>query len=170
MNVRPTTAADREAIIDVHERSVYELAGEHYREAVLDAWTDLSQGDDSDGEATEDDVQPENGRRYVAEVEGRVVGFSDVRFDPPEYLEEPVDGGVRAVYVDPDVAGEGVGSSLLATLETTARENGLGSLGLLASLNARGFYEHHGYEIVAETTFQYGEDIEGPAVEMRTDL
>jgi putative acetyltransferase len=74
------------------------------------------------------------------------------------------------MYVDPNFAGEGVGSSLLETLETTARENDLESLGLLASVNARGFYEHHGYEFVAETTFQFGEDVEGPAVEMRKEL
>lgn len=171
MHVRPTTMDDQSAILEVHERAVYELAGDHYREEVLDAWTDLSDDEDSSDDGTEDDsAQPENGRRFVAEVDGTVAGFGDVRFDPPEYLDESPDGGVRAVYVSPDHAGEGVGSSLLEPLETTARENDLDSLGLLASVNAQGFYEHHGYEVVAETTFQYGEDVEGPAVEMWKNL
>lgn len=180
MHVRTATAEDQEATLAVHERSVYGLAADHYRDAVVDAWTDLS---DDDGTHDDENGQPENGRRFVAEVMDRsvgeerrgdtgrsIVGFGDVRFDPPEYLTEPTDGGVRAVYVDPDATGEGVGSALLERLETTARSEGLDSLGLLASTNARGFYEHHGYEPVHETTFQFGEDVEGPAVEMRKAL
>lgn len=176
MHVRPATMEDREAILEVHERAVYDLAADHYREEVLDAWTDLSDGEDAqeddDTAADEDGVQPDDGRRFVAEVgcDDALAGFGDVRFDPPEYLEEQVDGGVRAVYVDPDYAREGVGSALLERLEGTAREEGLASLGLLASVNARGFYERHGYEVAAETTFQFGEDVEGPAIEMRKDL
>lgn len=124
-----------------------------------------------------DGAQPDDGRLFVAEATdaeddqtGSIAGFGDVRVEPPEYLEEPADGGVRAVYVDPDYVGEGVGSALLERLEATAREWGLDSLGLHSSVNARGFYEHHGYEVVTELTFEFGGEVEGPAVEMRKEL
>lgn len=180
MRIRPATEEDQEAIFAVHERSVRGLAADAYDEEVLAAWTDLpdpGDGDDAgeDGPGDRADGQPENGRRYVAEVDSAgddwtVVGFGDVRFEPPEYLDEPADGGVSAVYVDPDHAGAGVGSTLLERLETEARDRGLDSLGLLASVNAYGFYERHGYDAVADRTFQFGEDVEGPAVEMHKEL
>lgn len=148
-----------------------------------------------DGQNSE--IQPDDGRLFVAEVavdvagtgqsdhedargpagtaaqstsSRRIVGFGDVRFESPEYLQESADGGVRAVYVDPDHAGEGVGSALLERLEETAHDRGLDSLGLHASVNARGFYEERSYDPVSEITFEFGGEVEGPAVEMRKEL
>lgn len=192
VRVRPATLEDDQAIEAVHERSVRELAAEAYRDAVVEAWVSTSADDDrghhsEDGDEGEEDaddeaeateteaMQPDNGRLFVAVVHDgdgseTVAGFGDVRFDPPEYLEEPAEGGVRAVYVDPEYAGEGAGAALLERLEAEALDRGLTSLGLLASVNARGFYAHHGYEAVEERSFDFGSGVEGPAVEMRTDL
>ena len=194
MRIREAESGDEDAISAVHERSVRELAAEHYDDAVVEAWVSPTEDDESsDADSSEeradtddssvgdgddvDGVQPEDGRLFVAEVpadEGpaarTVVGFGDVRFEPPEYLEETADGGVRAVYVDPDHAGEGVGTALLRRLEIEARDEGLESLGLLASINARGFYEYHGYEPLGERTFDFGDGVEGPAVEMRQEF
>ncbi|GAB3682129.1 GNAT family N-acetyltransferase [Salinarchaeum chitinilyticum] len=194
MQIRPATVDDADAIARVHDRSVREIAADHYDDAVIDAWTSLT-GDEGADDAEEDedrqsanasedapeDAQPENGRLFVATIECEsgddgsptepvIAGFGDVRFDPPEYLKEPADGGVRAVYVHPDHAGEGIGTALLERLESTAREQGVESLGLQSSVNARTFYERHGYAVVESVTFQFGDEVEGPAVEMRKDL
>jgi putative acetyltransferase len=132
---------------------------------------------DLDGETDPNGIQPEDGKLFVAVVgedtderQTTIAGFGDVRFHPPDYLREPADGGVRAVYVDPDHTGEGAGSALLERLEAAARDRGLASLGLQSSVNARSFYEAHGYDPVAEVTFEFGEEVEGPAVEMRKAL
>ncbi|AGN02944.1 GCN5-like N-acetyltransferase [Salinarchaeum sp. Harcht-Bsk1] len=152
---------------------------------VDDEGEDTDETDGADDAADESDthaddsvgVQPDDGRLFVAEVPAddgagarMIAGFGDVRFEPPEYLDEPADGGIRAVYVDPDHAGEGVGSALLRRLEVEARDEGLDSLGFLASVNARGFYERHGYEAISERRFDFGDGVEGPAVEMRREL
>lgn len=201
MHVRLATADDQPAIETLHDRSIREIAGDHYRDAVIEAWTGSDgegNGSGGDGAETDDTVdeerpdqdvgedrrekaQPENGRLFVAAVEPEnddaessdatvTAGFGDVRFDPPEYLNEPTDSGVRAVYVDPAYAGEGVGSTLLERLEVTARDRGLASLGLHSSVNARPFYERHGYVVVEEITFEFGGKVEAPAIEMRKDL
>lgn len=181
MRVREARPGDEAPIRTVHERSVRQLAAAAYPDEVIEAWTSLSEDDDADAEAADDPaedaggIQPGDGVLFVAEVadaddEPTVAGFGDVRFDPPEYLEEPTDGGVRAVYVDPDHAGEGVGSALLERLERTARDRELDSLGLHSSVNARGFYEEHGDELVTELIFEFGGEVEGPAVELRKDL
>jgi GNAT superfamily N-acetyltransferase len=192
VHLRPTDVTDREAVRTVHERSVRELAAPAYSDEVVQAWVSPSDSDADDAddeEAEPSDGQPENGYRLVAEaepVDGESVpevlaaaangadvvvgGFGDVRFEPPDYLSEPTDGGVRAVYVDPAVAGTGVGSAILEHLEAVARDRGLDSLGLHSSVNARSFYEAHGYEPVTELTFEFGVEVEGPSVEMCKDL
>lgn len=159
------------------------------QESQAEGETEAEEETDMEDEEEREDGQPANGHRIVAEaVPGRddaipeelrngalhedeaVVGFGDVRFDPPEYLGEPADGEVRAVYVDPVAAGRGVGSGILDHLKSTAREEGLDSLGLLASINAREFYEHHGFDVLEKRPFEFGGEVEGPAIEMRTEL
>lgn len=198
MHVREARPGEADEIRTVHERSIREIASEAYSEDVIEEWAAPSD-DGNDGEGTQDGeeaadgetdaevraesdespngIQPDDGKLFVAVVGetaddrgGSIAGFGDVRFNPPEYLQEPAAGGVRAVYVGPDHAGEGVGSALLERLEATARDRGLDSLGLHASVNARSFYEAHGYEPVTELTFEFGGEVEGPAIEMRKEL
>jgi putative acetyltransferase len=107
-------------------------------------------------------------RFVVAEAQGAVVGFGELAVDPGEYLAAPVDAEVRAVYVRPEVAREGVGSALLADLEAAARERGAETLGLWASLNAVPFYESQGYARVGERTHEFsGADERAPGIEAR---
>jgi len=130
---------------------------------VVDAWA---------GETDPDDyaIESEDNRFVVADADGRVVGFGELVFDPGEYLAASVDAEVRAVYVRPETAGEGVGSALLADLERAARERGIDCLGLWASLNAVPFYEARGYERVGERADEFGGEVTGRAIEMQTEL
>lgn len=162
VTVREATPADAEEICAVHGAAT-ELARGVYDDAVVDAW---ARGTEPGDYA----VESEDNRFVVADADGRVVGFGELVFDPGEYLEAPADAEVRAVYVHPDAAGEGVGSAVLADLERAARERGIESLGLWASLNAVPFYEARGYERVGERTHEFGGEVEGRAVEMRKEL
>lgn len=167
VTVREARPSDAEAIFRVHRASIEGLGPEAYDEAQVAAWGAGGGPDDYDLDAADSRfVVAEAGS--VAGDEG-VVGFGEVVLRPPDYLREPAEGEVRAVYVHPAAARRGVGSAILAALERRAREQDVGSLGLWASLNAVPFYEAHGYERVAERTHEFSGGVEGTVVEMRRD-
>jgi putative acetyltransferase len=59
-----------------------------------------------------------------------------------------VDGGrLEALYVRPDFAGRGLGSTLLLHAEALIRSGGHATASLEASPNAEGFYLKRGYEL-----------------------
>lgn len=182
VTVREATAADAAAVCRVHEASIRGLGPEGYDERQVEAWVgDRSPADydhlgdagarydtvavvDTEGETDGEGTRPSS---------GRVVGFGTLVPDRRDYLDDDagVDpaGAVEAVYVHPDHAGAGVGSVLLSDLEREARDRGLASLGMHASLNAVGFYERHGYERVREVTHEFGGDdcgVTGTVVEL----
>jgi GNAT superfamily N-acetyltransferase len=72
----------------------------------------------------------------VAEVEGRVAGYA--QFDAPSCR-------LRALFVDGDRQGGGVGRALLAEIERRAAERRCARVHGAMSLNAMPFYERCGY-------------------------
>jgi putative acetyltransferase len=160
MNVREATPDDATAVNGVHLDSVAGLGPAAYDEEQVAAW---GTGADPDDYA----VDADDNHFVVAEVDGEVRGFGELVFDPGDYLEPPVDAEVKAVYVHPSVARQGVGSALLAELERAARENGVDAVGLWASKNAVPFYEARGYDHVGERAHEFGGEVPGTVVEMR---
>ncbi|UIP00864.1 GNAT family N-acetyltransferase [Halobaculum sp. CBA1158] len=194
VTVREATAADAAAVCRVHEASIRGLGPEGYDERQVEAWAGdrspadydhlgdagarydtvalVDTGGETDGER-ETHTQGEADGEGKADSPGRVVGFGTLVPDSRDYLDDDagVDpaGAVEAVYVHPDHAGAGVGSLLLSDLEREARDRGLASLGMHASLNAVGFYERHGYERVREVAHEFGGDdcgVTGTVVEL----
>lgn len=163
MEVREATSADTDRIRSVHLASVTELAARDYSPAQIEAWTEPIET------ATYDAIEAGDASVVVAEA-ADVVGFGSVSLASREGYAEPVDGEITGVYVHPDAVREGVGSRLLAALESRARTDGSHRVGLVASTNAVPFYEYHGYEQVRERTHRFGAEVEGPAVEMRKHL
>ena len=73
--------------------------------------------------------------------------------EPVGYAVLNIDAArVDAVYIHPDAAGEGVGSSLLRQLENRAQMYGLSELTVVSSKNAISFYEAAGFERVETRT------------------
>ena len=167
VEVRNARRSDRQAIRDLHVESVRELAPAAYREAVVDAWVGDEERDPANYEVTADESA-----FFVADVEGDVVGFGEIvsREGATSAYDMAADAEVRAVYVAPDWAGDGIGSALLAELESWGRERDLKTVVLTASLNAVDFYEARGYEQVRERTHTFGGEVEGPVVVMRKSL
>lgn len=60
-------------------------------------------------------------------------------------------GEISAIYIHPDAAGQGVGSALLQALEKSARGFAIPETTVFSTLNAKGFYLRHGYEVQGET-------------------
>ena len=71
---------------------------------------------------------------WVAELDGRVVGWGAIRGDHLEGL-----------YTAPESAGQGIGAGLLAMLEGLIRERQFPSVRAEASANALAFYLSRGY-------------------------
>lgn len=69
--------------------------------------------------------------------QGTAIGFAALQEDEITYL-----------YVKPQATGKGVGSALLSLAEHEASARGFNLLSLRASMNAKSFYEHRGYDIV----------------------
>ena len=79
-------------------------------------------------------------RTVVAEVDGRVAGFSDV----------DADGYVDMMFVAPWAGRTGVGSALLTWAHDEAVRLGATSMTTRASITARPFFEAHGFHVEQE--------------------
>jgi GNAT superfamily N-acetyltransferase len=151
--VRPMRRDDASAVARVHEAAARAGAAAAYPDP--GAWVRDRDGADY-YPALEDPTQT----MYVATAGETVVGFGTAASG---------DGTVRAVYVDPAAQGEGVGSAILSRVEATLARAGHDVVRLTASVNAVGFYQAHGYEIVERTTLDEA-DTHFPVVEMRREL
>lgn len=76
---------------------------------------------------------------------------------------------VRNVFVDIELHGQGIGSCLMAEVESHARKNGLETLYLHASPSAQGFYRKLGY-VPVERIRRELHGIPIPVIRMKKDL
>ena len=178
MEIREATAADAEAIRRVHRASIEGLGSAAYDPKQVAAWARGTESADYAAAIESDDRYfavaegPETGDE--SEGEADVLGFGSVHLEPPAEYEASVNAEVTAVYVHPRVARRGVGTELLVAVEREARNRDIGTLGLSASLNARAFYEHHGYDRARSYDHEFSESestgVTGEVVEMAKSL
>ncbi len=86
-----------------------------------------------------------DGAGIVAEIDGMVVGFAVLL---------PVGGGeseLDGLFVEPEMAGQGVGRALVEEAKRRAERSGDVLLKVIAALEAEGFYRRCGFELVGET-------------------
>ena len=157
MRVRRAKPADARGILEVHRRAVHEIAGEVYDDEILEAWSPPV-----DDERVEQFIggvfeSEESNVMFVAIDGTRVLGFSEV---------VPANEELRAVYVDPEFTGRGLGTALLRQAEWAATQAGVDRLELDASLNAVDFYEKNGYTRLADGTHELSGGVEMDCVIM----
>ncbi len=162
-SIRRARPDDAETIRNVHLASIRGLGGKHYTDAQVEAWA-------HDRDPAKYPIEAAATDFFVAKRGGSIVGFGWLRLEPDPDFVAPIDGKIGAIYVHPAVAREGIGTTLYQVLETRAKEEGLDSLGLWASLGAVPFYETVGYTTVREVTYEFDDGVEGPALEMRKTL
>jgi len=129
ITIRRAQQEDSESILQVHIRAIKEMCIGHYSQEEVNLWSNVLKP----GRYIKAIVR---GPFFVATDGDAIVGFSNLN---------QKSGEVEAVYVDPGYVGLGVGRRLLQALENEARDAGLTSLHLSASLNAVPFYEKAGY-------------------------
>jgi len=69
---------------------------------------------------------------------------------------EVVSDHITGIYVDPQHAGQGIGSALLAHAEAAIQAAGYPTVRLEASWNAEDFYLRRGYQAVGERSVEEG--------------
>lgn len=155
--VRVAAPDDAPEILALHVESIRALGPEAYDDTQVAAWAEKDGPDQYP-------IAEEGHHLVVAEADDGLVGYGHL---------VPGERAVRAVYVRPDRAREGVGSTLLAHLEGYALGRGVGRLELWASLNAVGFYERMGYRATGEETVEKewdGRRVTLPVVAMEKSL
>jgi len=134
-NIRPSIrryrSADLDAVIEIYQRAIREVASKDYSPAQVEAWAQV----DRDGFATRRLSRP----TWVAVLGEERLGFTDL---------EP-DGHLDMMFVHPAHQGIGVATLLCATVEAAATEQGIGRLFAEASLTARPFFERRGFSVIA---------------------
>ncbi|MDQ2051160.1 GNAT family N-acetyltransferase [Natronolimnohabitans sp. A-GB9] len=163
VRLREARATDAATIADVHAASIRELGPEAYDDRQVRAWR-------SNVDPERYPLEEADARMIVAERgDDGLVGFGLLDLEPND-ADDPSVGTIGAVYVHPEHVREGIGRTILETLESIARDAGLETLGLTASKNAIGFYERQGYEGVETVALEMTDGVSLEALRMRKQL
>ena len=124
--IRPGRAEDLPTLIELQNLAIQELCCKDYDSRQLTA---IIKEQIRARQNTDEDL-------FVAETNGKIVGFSAISKQQPE---------VAGVYVHPNWARQGIGTQLLAALEQKALDKRFQTLTVLSSLTAIAFYDRQGY-------------------------
>jgi putative acetyltransferase len=183
VRLRPARADDAAPLQATHVAAVEAFGPDAYDERQVRAWATREGDPDLALESDDEQVvvaEPEPGDEAGPDDDAdapAVAGFGHVALDgasPPEdraaALADRATAEVIAVYVHPTYARSGLGSRLLGWAEARARERDREVVGLLASNNAVGFYERHGYDALVEVTIENTGGVEMATTWMEREL
>jgi putative acetyltransferase len=132
IRLRRYVTEDLDAVIEVFQRAIREVAFRDYYPAQIAAWSAVDR----------DAWEPHRLTRpaWVAVHGARVAGFTDLE----------ADGHLDMMFVHPDYQGIGVASLLLRQVETAAISQGLERIFTEASKTARPFFARRGFVVDGE--------------------
>lgn len=134
IEIRPFTAADAGATLEVFRRAIRGIAAADYSSEQIAAWA----ADDIDLDAWAESRDRLD--TAVAVIDGVLVGFTDV--DAAGYID--------MLYVDPVFGRRGVATALLDWVTAEAERLGSDTLRTHASITARPFFEAQGFAVDEE--------------------
>ena len=129
MLIRPARMTDTEKIAATHRASIRVLCAEFYPAPDVDGWIVIIVPDIYENAIKEKIM-------IVAEEEDGILGLGILDLGHRE---------IGAIYIHPQAKGRGIGSCLLSALEARAMHDNAERLTLCSTINALGFYQHHGY-------------------------
>jgi putative acetyltransferase len=132
IHLRRYVTEDLDAVIEVFQRAIREVAARDYNPVQIAAWSQVDR----------DAWEPWRLTRptWVAVDGVRVVGFSDLE----------ANGHLDMMFVHPDYQRMGVASQLLRQVESAALAQGLKRIFTEASHTARPFFARRGFQVDAE--------------------
>lgn len=152
MKIRPAEIDDAPAVWEAHVSAIRILCCGSYTPEQIEGWAGPRKPDDY--------LDPISNRRmFVAEVEGRVVGFA-------EFLREEV----RAVYVHPDFARKGIGRALFQRIVEEMRARNVEKAWLNASLTSVPFYSAMGCKEGKEQKHRLSSGVEISCLAMEIEI
>ncbi len=148
--IRKARMEDKRDLAALHRASIARLCVKAYDSELLQGWQDAIHPEIYDHALS---------RLQFIVVVGRsgLLGFG---------MLDCADSMINAVYVDPDQAGNGIGTRILAILERLAAIAGIRKLSTFATLNAEGFYLRHGYDLVRKATHTLSNGTSLPCLKM----
>ncbi len=134
MNARPYESTDLASVIETYTLSIHSLAIPYYSPEQIAAWAPVA-------------PDPVRWQESLATLHTVVGEFDDVMAGFTSYTQ---DGYVDFLFTHPRFARRGVASSLYQMVESALRICGATRVTCHASLAARPFFEHHGFQVDTE--------------------
>lgn len=132
MLIREFRISDTEEIMQLFYDTIHRINIRDYSNEQVNAWAPK----DMDYEQWSEQLQSKI--TYVAEEEGKVIGFAE--------LEKT--GHIGCFYCHADYQSRGVGTRLLNQIQLTAKNLGIQKLFTEASITARPFFERMGFRVI----------------------
>ena len=131
MLIRNFRPGDAPLLRAVFHASVHQLAARDYTAEQRNAWAP------PDHDAAQWAARMQANQPFVAEVDGEVAGFADLQ----------ASGYIDMFFVSPAFAGRGVARALMARIEASAAQRGIGTLFADVSLTAEPFFSKSGFAV-----------------------
>ncbi len=155
LTIREAAQSDTAAIHEIHVASIKVLCASTYAPEEIIAWS-------SNPDVERYARQMNEGRKFLLAMEDdNICGFGALDFAKRE---------IAALFVHPDYAGHDIGAALLYALEAAAAALGISELAVHSSLNARRFYEKHGYGNGAPEKFRLRTGLLIDAVQLKKQI
>lgn len=133
MVIRDFRLGDEPALASVMFSSVHELARHEYSPAQREAWAPRKYDEDRWA------ARMRGMRPFVAELDGRVVGYADLQGT----------GYIDHFFVAGSYGRRGVGTALMQHIHAAARGRRIAELWADVSLTAESFFARHGFVVEA---------------------
>jgi len=154
MKIRPAMLSDAEKIYLTHKASIETLCADHYCEQDLAGWIDILSPGIYENAINEKVM-------IIAEDGDELLGLGIIDTENKE---------ICAIYIHPSSKGTGIGKRILYELELRAQKKGIDFLTLYSTINALGFYKHHGYKKEEQTFHELPNGIRLECTQMRKTL
>lgn len=154
MIIRPAVVSDTEKIAKTHKASIEAICSSSYNSKSIAGWVEILSPT-----IYEDAI--EHKVMILAEENGEILGLG---------ILDLAQGEIGAIYVHPKAKGTGYGRKLLQELESIALKNKVNQLTLYSTINALGFYQHHGYISINKTFHELPNGIKLECIKMNKML
>ncbi len=132
MLIRKFDSSDTEEIMQLFYDTVHKINIRDYSSEQVDAWAT------KDMDAAQWSEQLQSRMTYVAEEQGKLIGFAE--------LEQT--GHINCFYCHAEYQRMGVGTQLLNQIQSKAKNLGIQKLFTEASITAKQFFERQGFRVI----------------------